>query len=174
MMKKAFLTLCILSCILINSFGQVKESLQIAWPGEYKWKVGAQQDTKAMSMIELIPEKQSLTNWSVMATMVSYKNMKMPISKVPALMMASIQKNATSSKLTIEEQGVKNGAPWILFKIESPSFKNDPRPESQLYYAIQGKATLYVNFVAMKSKIFPSVYSFKFTRVFKASQIITK
>ena len=174
MMKKAFLTLCILSYSLIYSFGQVRESLQIAWPGEYNWKVGSQQNTKAVSMIELIPGKESLNNWSVMATMFSYKNMKMPIAKVPDLMMSSIKKNATSSKLTIEEQGVKNGAPWILFKIESPSFKNDPRPESQLYYAIQSKATLYVNFVAMKAKIFPSVYAFKFTRVFKASQIISK
>ena len=174
-MKKLFLAL-VLSCFTSAAlFAQTTENLQIAWPGEYKWKVGSNQKTAAANMIELIPGNETLNNWTIMVTMMSYKNMKVPaISKVPPMLFATMQKNSPSAKLTVIEQGVKMGHQWIIYKIESPSFKNKPKPESQLYYAIQGDRTLYVNFIALKSPTFPTVKVFKWTNVFKASQLVNK
>ncbi|MBD1391970.1 hypothetical protein [Mucilaginibacter glaciei] len=174
-MKKSFLTFLLTGFTIVSVLAQTTETLKIAWPGEYNWKVGSNQKTSAANMIELIPGKETLTNWTIMATMMSYKNMKVPvISKVPPMLFAQTKKNAPLAKLTVIEQGVKSGRQWILYKIESPSFKNSPKPESQLYYVIQGDKTLYVNFVALKSATFPTVYVFKWTNVFKASQIVNQ
>lgn len=172
-MKKLILTwvICGMACLSVLAQGQ--ETLKIAWPGEYKWKVLSNQKTAAANMIELIPGAETVNNWSIMATMVSYKNMRVPtISKVPNMMLASTRKNAPAAKLTVVESGVKAGRQWTIFKIESPSFKNSPKPESQLYYAIQGDKTLYVNFVAVKTNWIPTVFIFKWTNVFKESQLV--
>ena len=172
-MKKLILAVLLSGFTVTSSFAQKTENLQIAWPGDYKWKVASNQRTAAANMIELIPGSETVSNWTIMATMMSYKNMKVPvISKVPPMLFATTKKNAPSAKLTVIEQGVKMGHQWIIYKIESPSFKNSPKPESQLYYAIQGDKTLYVNFVALKSPTFPTVYVFKWTNVFKASQLV--
>ncbi|RFZ84878.1 hypothetical protein DYU05_04535 [Mucilaginibacter terrenus] len=172
-MKKLFsvLTLLLLSFMMAN--GQGTENLKIAWPGEYKWKVASNQQTSAANMIELIPGAETLNSWTIMATMMSYKNMRVPsISKVPPMLFTTTQKNAPLAKLTVLENGVKAGRQWTIFKIESPSFKNSPAPESQLYYAIQGDRTLYVSFVAVKAKWIPTVFVFKWTNVFKSSQLV--
>jgi len=174
-MKKLFLAILLSGFTIISSFAQKTESLQIAWPAEYKWKVASNQKTNAALMIELIPGNETLVNWSVMATMMSYKNMRVPdITQVPVKLFATTKKSAPQAKLTVIEKGVKAGHQWILYKIESPSFKNSNKPESQLYYVIQGDRTLYVNFVALKSSTFATVYVFKWTNVFKASQLVYK
>ncbi|WP_374949300.1 hypothetical protein [Mucilaginibacter sp.] len=173
-MKKLFL-LVLITCFTSALFAQKTENLQIAWPAEYKWKIGSNQKTAAANMIELIPGNETLSNWSIIATMMSYKKMKVPvISKVPEMLFATAKKNAPLAKLTVFEQGVKAGHQWIIYKVESPTFKNSPKPESQLYFALQGDRTLYVNFVALKSSTFPTVQVFKWTNVFKASQLVNR
>ena len=174
-MKRLFLALLLSGFTVISAFAQKTENLQIAWPAEYKWKVASNQRTAAANMIELIPGNETLTTWTTMATMMSYKNMMVPdITKVPPMLFATYKKNAPLAKLTVIEKGVKAGHQWIIYKVESPSFKNSTKPESQLYYAIQGARTLYVNFVALKSSTFATVYVFKWTNVFKASQLVYK
>lgn len=174
-MKKLMLTCVACASICLSVLAQPRENLQIAWPGEYKWKVASNQQTAAANMIELIPGNETLANWSIMATMMSYKNMRVPaITKVPPMLYATTKKNAPQAKLTVIESGVKAGRQWTIFKIESPAYKSTGKPESQLYYAIQGDKTLYVNFVAVKSNWIPTVFVFKWTNVFKGSQLVVK
>jgi hypothetical protein len=61
---------------------------------------------------------------------------------------------------------------WVLFKVETASFPNDPVPESQLYYAIQGDKTLYVTFIATKEKALSSDFLLKWSKVFKESELL--
>lgn len=60
----------------------------------------------------------------------------------------------------------------MLFKVETPSFPNDPKPESQLYYAIQGESTLFVNFIAIKEKKLPKDFIDKWSKVFKECEFV--
>jgi hypothetical protein len=59
---------------------------------------------------------------------------------------------------------------WVLFKVETPGFPNDPKPESQLFYAVQGEVTLYVNFIALKT--LSNDFINKWTKVFKSSEFV--
>lgn len=174
-MKKLLFALLVAVCAMNAAVAQVKENLVIAWPGEYKWKTVMNQQTAAANMIELIPGNQALNNWALMATMMSYKNMRVPsIAKVPPMLLTKMRQTGPAAKLTVLESGVKMGRQWTIFKIETPTFTTTGKPESQLYYAIQGDRTLYVTFVALKEKFFPTISVMKWTSVFKSSQLVTK
>lgn len=62
--------------------------------------------------------------------------------------------------------------PWIIFTIECPSFKNDKTPESQLWYVVQGKTSLYTNFRAIKKAEIPENLKEKWTKFFKTGKIV--
>jgi hypothetical protein len=84
----------------------------------------------------------------------------------------SSQKESSKAKLTVLEDNNKEKNIWVLFKVETPSFSNDPNPESQLYYAIQGEKTLYINFIAIKEKTLSNDFLSKWTKVFKNSEFV--
>ncbi|OOQ61813.1 hypothetical protein [Mucilaginibacter pedocola] len=173
-MKKLMLTCvaCFTACFGV--FAQ-QENLQIAWPGEYKWKVVSNQSNAAMNLVELIPGAETLNNWSIMATMVSYKNKRVAnIAEVQPMLLANMKKTAPKARLAVLESGTKNGRQWTIFKIEAPAFTTVPRPESQLYYATQGDKTLYVSFVAQKTAWLPGAFATKWSNVFKGAQLVMK
>ena len=60
---------------------------------------------------------------------------------------------------------------WAIFKVENPSFPNDPLPESQLWYVIHGDSTLYANFVAIRKASLSDEFVAKWTKVFKSSRL---
>lgn len=66
---------------------------------------------------------------------------------------------------------------WIIhgsFTIESPRFKNDKRPESQLWYIVQGKTSLYTNFRGVKQATIPTDVKDKWTGFFKTGKVVYK
>ena len=105
----------------------------------------------------------------------SLKNTKITkTEQVVEMYRQSSLKESPKAKLTVLESNDTTNNIWVLFKIETPSFPNDPKPESQLYYAIQGEATLYVNFIALKERTLPNDFTIKWTKVFKASEIVNQ
>jgi hypothetical protein len=58
----------------------------------------------------------------------------------------------------------------VLFKVETPSFPNDPKPESQLWYVIQGEKTLHSMFIAKKEKTLSKEFIKKWSKVFKSGE----
>jgi hypothetical protein len=97
-----------------------------------------------------------------------------PMNKVMNLMFDQTKQNAPKSKLTFLEKDENTEYPWIIFTIESPSFKNDKIPESQLWFIIQGKQALYSNFRAIKKATIPTDLIEKWTIFFKTSKIANK
>jgi hypothetical protein len=173
-MKKQLFLICLFLMGMAN-FTQAQENLKIAWPGDYKWKIGADQKSGNVRMVELIPEKETLTNWTIMGTMVSMMG-STGVSVDQAMKSTYNQtlKNAPQAKLKMIEKGVKSGANWILFRIESPRYNNNTLPESQLYYVIQGKQALYSNFVAVKQPSLGVLFVEKWVKVFKNSVLVGK
>ncbi len=173
-MKRTFAILLILTAVSTSAFCQDKtEGLKISWPENYNWKVASDQENDSQHLVELVPANESIDNWTILVTMQTLKGtVNVPIASVPDALMSQAQKTAPDAKLTIFEKHEKDKTPWILFKIESPSFTNDPQPESQLYYVIQGQTALFINFVAIKRRGLPDDFSSEWKLVFKSSELI--
>ncbi|RYF89978.1 MAG: hypothetical protein EOO03_04695 [Chitinophagaceae bacterium] len=171
-MKKQLIIICLaLTCLA--TITQAQENLKIAWPGDIKWKIGANQKSGNIRMVELIPENESLNNWTILGTMISIMGSRTTsVEKFMEMTYNQTVKNAPNAKLTMIEKGVKTGAPWILFRVQSPAFKNSKIPESQLYYVIQGKKALYSNFVAVKQPSLGVLFVEKWVKVFKNSALV--
>lgn len=158
------------------AFGQTQgkqEQLKIVWSEEYKWKLASNQENESMHLLEIIPGNDNLEKWTMLGTMMSYKNTKIDSTEqvIAAYRQSSLQESP-EAKLTVLESNDTTKNIWVLFKIETPRFPNDPNPESQLYYAIQGEATLYINFIAIKEKTLSNDFVTKWSKVFKESELI--
>ena len=164
--------------LTIASIGQTQtkeENLKIVWCEEYKWKITSNQEDKTTHLLEIIPGKDKIEKWTMLGMMMSLKNTKITkTEQVVEMYRQSSLKESPKAKLTVLESNDTTNNIWVLFKIETPSFPNDPKPESQLYYAIQGEATLYVNFIALKERTLPNDFTIKWTKVFKASEIVNQ
>jgi hypothetical protein len=157
----------------ISAYGQTRELLKIDWPAEYKWKIGSDQENEKQHMIEIIPGNETFENWSIIGTMISYKgarNVTMDI--VLNLMYDEAKKHGDDPTLTPIERNDTAENAWVLFKIEAPHYKHIKNPESQLFYVIQGHSSLYSNFVAVKEESLSPGFVEKWTKVFKASQLV--
>jgi hypothetical protein len=151
------------------------ESLKITWPEEYKWKTLASHDDKKTGLVEMIPAADKPDNWTIFATMMSFKDIKIvSTKKIVQTYKESSRKESPRTSLTVLESNDSAAHKFVMFKIETESFPEDPRPESQLYYAIQGESTLYVNFVAVREKQLSSDFVSKWTKVFKSSEFVYK
>ncbi len=157
----------------LSARSQSEEQLKIAWPEEYHWKVGSDQETNSHHLIELIPENESLNEWSIIGTMFSFKDVKhAPVEAIMNLLFEQTKKTAVRPTLTVIEKNDTAKNAWIIFKIESPKFKKDKTPESQLYYLLQGNTSLYSNFVAIKEKTLSDDFVAKWSKIFRNSELI--
>ena len=173
-MKSQLIIICLTLACLANST-QAQENLKIAWPGDIKWKIGSNQKSGNTRMVELIPENESMNNWTIIGTMVSMMgSTSVSVEKFMDMTYNQTLKNAPKAKLTMIEKGIKIASPWILFRIESQSFNNSKIPESQLYYIIKGKQTLYSNFVAVKQPSLGVLFVEKWVKIFKSSALVDK
>lgn len=151
------------------------ESLMLDWPESENWKLASSQENEQMSMVELIRSNETLENWTEMGTMMSIKGVQnLPMDKAMNLMYDQAKQNAPKAKLTFLEKDEKAEYPWIIFTIESPAFKNDKRPESQLWYVVQGKTSLYTNFRAIKMASIPADLKDKWVSFFKTGKVVYK
>ena len=154
---------------------QLGESLLLNWPEEENWKIGDDQENAEQHVLDLIHSDETIDNWTELGNMTSIKGIKgVPMEKAMNLMFDQIKQNAPKAKLTFIEKDENTEYPWIIFTIESPSFKNDKTPESQLWYIVQGKQALYTNFRAVKQATIPSDLKEKWIAFFKTGKIVNK
>jgi len=151
------------------------ESLSLHWPENENWKIGSNQENDEMTMLELIPSNETFENWTEIGTMISIKSAKnIPMDKAMEMQFAQLKKDSPKAKLTFIEKDENVKFPWIIFTIECPKFKDDKNPESQLWYIIQGKTSLYMNFRAIKESTIPENLKKKWIEFFKTATIVYK
>lgn len=154
---------------------QVGESLMLNWPENENWKVGDDQENAQQHVLDLIHSNETIEKWTELGNMTSIKGVKgISVDKAMNLMFDQAKQNSPKAKLTFIEKNETGEYPWIIFTIESPSFKNDKTPESQLWYIVQGKQALYTNFRAVKQATLPSDLKTKWTAFFKTGKVVTK
>lgn len=149
------------------------ESLMLDWPESENWKIGSTQENEEMAMIELIHSDETLEDWTEIGTMMSVKRAtNIPMDNAMNMMFEQTKMNSPKAKLTFIEKNEEVEYPWIIFSIESPNFKDDKNPESQLWYIVQGKTALYINFRAVKQSAIPLELKEKWIRFFKTGKVI--
>lgn len=152
---------------------QQKESLELKWPKN--WKVGDDQEDANQHVVDYIPEYQDIDNWTALGNMTTVKNVAgVPMDKAMNLMYERMKVTAPEAKLTFIEKEENATYPWIIFTIESPRFTNDDTPESQLWYIVQGKQSLYLNFRAIKKASIADALKVKWTAFFKTAKIVNE
>jgi len=153
---------------------EIKEDFMLDWPDSEHWKVGSVQESGQVKLIELIHEDETLDKWTEFGNMMSLKGVTIPVEKAMNAMYDQSLKNAPDATLTLFEKDEKAEYPWIIFKIESPRFNNDPKPESQLWYIVQGKGGLYTNFRAVKEKKISKAQEEKWIAFFKTGKVVAQ
>jgi tetratricopeptide (TPR) repeat protein len=152
---------------------KVIESLELDWPKGEKWIVGSSQEDANMSMVDYINSDESLETWTEMGNMITINGITgTSLDDAMNLMFNQSKENGPKSKLTLIEKNDSGEYPWILFTIETPKFKNDSKPESQVWFVIQGKVNLYTNFWAIKKPEIPNELKEKWVTFFKTAKIV--
>jgi hypothetical protein len=152
----------------------IQERLQIDWPQEYEWKLITNQHSDSAQVLQVIPQKEDVTKWTIMGQVAANKGLS--VDKMEDAMnefIKSARVESPKAKLTRLEGNNSTDNPWILFKIEAESFMNDPKPESQLYYLVQSGSYFYSSFVALKEKKLSNEFVKKWSQIFKSSKIVT-
>lgn len=156
-----------------GSAQEKKEKLKTVWPDDHKWKVGFDQEDKAMQVLELIPESESHEHWTILGTMITITGAQnVPMENIMMAMYEQVKLNAPKSTVTEIELNEAGEHHWIVFKIESHRFHHHNTPESRLYYVIQGNSSLYVNMVTIKEKSLSHHFVDKWKAIFKASELV--
>ena len=173
-MKKIFVLFLLCASGLRSQAQQKEEVLKIFWPTEYRWKIGSNQQSATQQMVEIVPANETLKNWTIIGSMLKLKGARRPLSQIPGVFLAQMQMRAKDAKLLVIEQSQTDGYNWIMFKIQASTFTDSPKPESQLYYVIQGKSALFINFVAVKQASLSPLFLEKWAVLFKKSKITVK
>ncbi|NOS92535.1 MAG: hypothetical protein HOP30_11475 [Cyclobacteriaceae bacterium] len=173
MKKWTILTFLFSVLLQIGIAQEKKEKLKTIWPEEHKWKVGSDQEDKAMHVREWIPGNESHEHWTILGTMISITGAQnVPMENIMMAMYEQVKLSAPKSTVTEIEKDETGKHHWIVFKIESHRFHHHNTPESRLYYAIQGDSSLYVNIVSIKEKTLSHHFIEKWWTIFKASQLV--
>jgi len=111
---KKFLLLLLFSTSALFAQGEI-ENLKIHWPEEYQWKIGNSQEDDRVNFVELVPEKESIDNWTILGTMMSLKGVTgMPMEKIVELFYQQTKEKANDAKLTIIEKGQNAGLDFVF------------------------------------------------------------
>lgn len=152
---------------------QSGESLMLYWPEEENWKMASNQENEQMAMMDLLRNDETLDNWTEIGTMQSIKGATgVPMDKAMNLMYEQSKQSCPKAKLTLIEKDENVEFPWTIFTIECDSHKDDKIAESQLWYIVQGKTSLYVNFRAIKETSIPEETKAKWIKFFKTGEVV--
>lgn len=159
--------------LLISNLLYSNEDFKIDLQDKDDWKVLTDQKLEQFHIIEMIPVDEKINNWTILINLMTMDEIQnIPMRKAMDMMSAQIKENSPDATISLIEINENADYPWILFKSENPNAKGDMIHESQLWYIIQGKNALYVNFVAKKENILSDAFIEKWSKVFKSSKLV--
>ena len=164
----------ILFALSLSSFAQTKqERLKIFWPEEYKWKTISNIEDSSAAFIQFIPEKENVSNWTISGSLRTTKKLVAPnLDLIIQSYTRSALKESSKAKITVIERNDSTKNIWVLLKVETSDFPNDPVPESDFWYIQQGDLNHFAAFVGIREKEFSKSFIEKWSKIFKMSKII--
>ena len=158
-----------------NNIKVEDEVFVLNWPQKENWKQQTPQENDKMKFVEFLRNNETFENWTEIGTMITYKGITGEDVEFRAQSMYQITKEkCPQAKFTIIEMDKKIEYPWIIFSTECPVSDETKTPESQLWYLVQGNASLYLCDRAVKQKFLPKDKLLNWTKFFKTAEIVSK
>lgn len=149
------------------------ERLEINWPVKDRWKLLADNKDSMSHILEYAPQEATLTKWDTIIYVQTIKNIVAPsLDLVLSSYSKAALKESSKAIFTVIDKDESTKNFWVIYKVETADFPNDPVPESQLWYIVQGNETLFVNFIAVKEKTISDAFVAYWSKVFKTSKLI--
>ena len=143
------------------------------YPEEENWKLETNFENDQLTMMELVRNNETLENWTEIATTKAFKGaINTDLEETMNFTFKQLNELCPKAELTFIEKDLDTKFPWIIFTIECPKYKDDKTAESQLWYMIQGKTSLYSSFRAIRSAGIPEATRQKWIEFFKSGKII--
>ncbi len=161
--------IAILSLIIISLNSYSQGEINFDFPEKYNWKILSVNEDDYMKVTEYIPEKDNAEKWELLIQITRFNGNNIPLDTITNLLFHETKKTAPKAKLTHLE---KEENKWILFKIESPEFIENPTAESQLWYIINGENSMFICFIAIKEEKLKKKFIKEWSLIFKAGEII--
>jgi hypothetical protein len=167
-MKSPILTLAF-SFLFLATNAQEPESLHVNWPLEYKWKSTVVTDNKQVHTVDLAPGAVST---DIAGHMTSYKGVKgANLTLMSSMIFQQLKASSPSARFTLIEENDTAKNAWSIFTIESAINKKGKKPESQLYYMLQGNSAIYIVSVGMPGTVLQPAFIDKWSKIFRGSYL---
>lgn len=157
-------------------FGQEKEELlEINFPEEYDWNVVTNVENDIVRVIQLVPEKESKEDWSILLSYVYFKNLeKYNVELLKNIAIESYKEDAPKGRVTILGESKKGERAWVLYKIENPEFLEKKHQGAVLYYILHGDKNIHTLAVEIKEKSLSEEFVKKWSKVFKEGRLVNE
>lgn len=145
-MRTILLLPCLLAVTAATASPPTVGDEHLPTPIPQGYVIGHRQDVGSMAITELVPEGESVENWTQMYTVLIVRNMKQDdaIAVYRAEMERGWKAACESTKVHSIREGVENGYPFSLWLQSCELNKSVGRPEVTFFKAIGGADALYV------------------------------
>lgn len=145
-MIRSIIRLYLAAMILLPmaSWGALEnENLLFSLPQNYK--IGFQKKEGNMIMTELIPQKESINEWTEMVTAQIFLGLKtLSLVEFRSRMQTLWEKSCQGAQFAPVTQGEENGYSFMIWIQTCPLNKATGKPENTWFKAIQGNDSFYV------------------------------
>ena len=120
------------------------ERLEINWPIKDRWKLYADNKDSLNHILEYAPQNATLMLWDTIIYVQAIKNIVAPnLDHVISSYSKGALKVCPQATFTVLEKDETSKNFWVIYKVEAPNYPNDPIPESQLCFIVQGDNTFF-------------------------------
>ena len=151
------------------------EAFSLDWPVGEKWHIQSSVEDSTYSLMEFLKEGESPDTWTEYGAMLTVREIEgTNLDGFANVILQEFKSRAPKAKMRVIEKNLNEKYPWIILALEAPKTTNHLFPESQLWYIVQGKETMYGNFRAVKSKTLKKELIKKWSAFFKTGKIVGK
>ena len=115
------------------------------------FKVDFKDMQQGQAIVELVPEQETVEDWTQMVTLQGFQNAKPGIAAFRSNMANSWLKDCPAGSLTPLSEGEENGYPQALWQLRCPTtLAYSGKPENAWVKAVQGQQGFYVKQYAFR------------------------
>ena len=141
-----------LAAVMFPLAAQAAQAAEMASFGEppKDFKIGYQTEQNGMVMVELVPQKQTVDNWTKMITLQSMAGAKPGVAAFGNNLSTLWKNTCPGGSFDTVQEGKENGYPFALWMMACENNPSSNKPEWTLVRAVQGNDGLYVKQYAFR------------------------
>ena len=152
MKKKHIVKKLMLAAVMFPLAAQAAQAAEMASFGKppKDFKIGYQTEQNGMVMVELVPKKQTVDNWTKMITLQSMAGAKPGVAAFGNNLSALWKNTCPEGNFVTVQERKENGYPFALWLMRCENNPSSNKPEFTLVKAVQGNDGLYVKQYAFR------------------------